>query len=343
MGLVAHYRGVAIWKRKAAKRPKWAQGFTPASLDSKRAYEIAAKNEKKFAQAYLAAVASMLDEKRSREFSRAWNSGSIQAVMQSLPFFADDPTGDMSVWDDFVRRMRGAYFDVARQTTDAVAESLGKGFGRKVVFEYVEKQAEGERLFVRTVPINPNALNWIDQRALSLVKEGMSTQQRKVVRSIIEDSFERGLHSVDAWNQIKDNIGLTSREYNAITNRRIKMADAGFQDDDIAYEASRYREELLGVRARRIARTETIFAESKGRQETWKAAEEAGALPKVQRVWISQPPGPSPDMPCEICIGLDGSTAPLTGEYDSDELGPIQGPPAHPNCTCTETIVPVQE
>jgi hypothetical protein len=345
MSLTPLYRGRAIWKRKArVARPERSQ--YPEGKVGLDAYKIAERNEKKFAQAYLSALGSLVDERRRSEFIRAWNSNSVVKVMQSLPFFADDPEPRSEAWSDFASRIKAAYVSVARDTSDAVADMLGKQFGRDVRFEYVEKQSTlhpSGRLMVQTIPVNPNALSWIDTRALELIDQGLSNQQREVVRQIIESGFERGLHSSTAFDAIKANIGLTDREYNALVNRENKMFEAGFQPEDIREEVGRYRNELLGVRAKRIARTETIFAESKGRQESWAAAEESGALPKVEREWISKAPSASPNNPCEICLSLDGVRAAIRGTYESAELdGPISGPPAHPNCTCTETIVEVE-
>lgn len=344
MALVELYRGRRIWKAHGKKRPRpsW-EDVAPRTLDGRNAYAIAAKNEVKFAQAYRAAIAAMLDEKKKRDFVKAWESGSIMQVMNTLDFLADKPSGKLDVWSDFVERIRGAYYTIARETSDSISNSLDKKFGKKVIFSYITKQNPEDRFFVRTVEVNPRALKWIDERALRLVKEGMSNQQRAVVGQIIEEGFAQGLHSSQAFDKIKSNIGLTSREYRAIENRREKLEDLGYQPDDIAEEISAYSEELHEGRAKRIARTETIFAESKGRQATWKAAQEAGALGNVQRVWVSPPPGPSPNAPCAICLSLDGQTAELDGAYESSELDePVEGPPAHPHCRCTETIVAVE-
>ena len=340
------YRGRAIWKRRTSvARP--ARAEYPSGREGLDAYKIAERNEKKFSRAYLDALGTLVDERRRADFARAWKSGSVNAVMNALPFFADDPEPRTEAWTDFASCLKSAYASVARDTSEAVAKQIGKDFARDVVFEYVEKQSNlhpSGRLMVQSIPVNPSSLAWIDTRALELIDQGLSTQQRKVVRQIIESGFEQGLHSSAAFDTIKENIGLTDREYNALVNRENKMAEAGFQPEDIRDEVSRYREELLTGRAKRIARTETIFAESQGRRESWLAADESGALPKVEREWISKAPSGSPENPCEICLSLDGLRVPLRGGmYESPELdAPVSGPPAHPNCTCTETIVPVE-
>jgi hypothetical protein len=187
MSLVAQFRGVAIWKRSEKSRPRmpeWISG-KPRSRELKDTYLIAAANEHKFAQAYRQAVAAMLDEKKRAAFAEAYKSGSVMQALNALPFMADTPHGNLDVWSDFASRMRSAYYSVMRQTSDAVANQMAQKFKRAVIFDYVSKA----KLMVQTVPVNPRSLKWIDQKALNLVKEGISTEQRKVVRAVLESGF----------------------------------------------------------------------------------------------------------------------------------------------------------
>jgi hypothetical protein len=341
--LVPYFKSVAIWKRSAKRRPRPAwEDVAPRTQEGRNAYAVAARNEKKFSQAYLAALSGLLDEKKRRDFETAWRSNSVNTVLSSIPFFAESD-GKHDVWTDFLARIKTAYYTIARETSDVAANAIQEKFGKKVVFNYVTKAVNihpSGRIMVESVPVNPRSLKWIDERALQLVREGLSKQQREVVTSIIQDGFGKGLHPSVAFDSIKQNIGLTSREYKAVENRRALLEEKGFQPEDVREETDAYREELRGVRAERIARTETMYAESEGRKSAWQAASDAGVLPAVQRVWMSPPPSASPNRPCSICLSLDGTTAPLNGAYESPELDePVPGPPAHPNCGCTETIV----
>ncbi len=77
-------------------------------------------------------------------------------------------------------------------------------------------------------------------------------------------------------------------------------------------------------RARLIAATETAAAYSRG---AIAAYEQSGVVGAVE--WLTA------DSPCPICDPLDGTTAPLGGEFAAG----IAHPPAHPNCRCA--LVPV--
>jgi hypothetical protein len=84
-------------------------------------------------------------------------------------------------------------------------------------------------------------------------------------------------------------------------------------------------------RAAMIARTETMWAANEGQQQGWEQAAEAGLLDEDQQVvWIAT------SGCCDDCDDMDGETRPLNGEYDDPDYA--DGPPAHPNCRCTEGI-----
>ena len=97
------------------------------------------------------------------------------------------------------------------------------------------------------------------------------------------------------------------------------------------------RNQLIASRCMTIARTETMHAANFGQRETWSQYADSGLLipNQVLRTWISG----GGETTCEECMAMDGETAPLDGEYE----GGILGPPLHPNCACSEGLVPAEE
>lgn len=85
-------------------------------------------------------------------------------------------------------------------------------------------------------------------------------------------------------------------------------------------------------RAEMIARTELAMAHVQGNVEGWK---ETGEVEKKK--WIV-----SQDEVCDICQELDGVTIDLDDDFDGPD-GPLDAPPAHPNCRCDIVPVLVQE
>jgi SPP1 gp7 family putative phage head morphogenesis protein len=106
-----------------------------------------------------------------------------------------------------------------------------------------------------------------------------------------------------------------------------------FADTAPADELSDAIAEAIGddARAEVIARTETMKASNEGVQEAWNQAVDEGLLTgKELQVWIVT----DDDRLCPICEPLDGETAAIDGEFESDGET-YDGPPAHPNCRCT--------
>lgn len=125
--------------------------------------------------------------------------------------------------------------------------------------------------------------------------------------------------------ELADDLSKTSRE-------RIKNAvERAHNEGDLR---DSYDEILDAIgdddRADVIARTETMAAANEGQRDAWDQAVEDGLLPEdARRVWIATSDA------CPICEELDGQETTLDGEYPDDGG---DGPPAHPNCRCTEGI-----
>lgn len=86
-------------------------------------------------------------------------------------------------------------------------------------------------------------------------------------------------------------------------------------------------------RAQLIARTEAMIAAHEGQRILWRRAVEDGLLDAdFKRRWIFT----DDEVGCPQCEALDGQLAEAEGEYE----GGISSPPAHPQCRCTEGLVP---
>lgn len=352
MGFVSQFSAHRILKRARGLRgrPAW-QDQIPESKSGKDTYRIAAKNQGKFSRAFLDAIKNILPEKMSPEFRQAFNRQDAVGVQQVIPLFAEGSTDQDQAWKKFEANLQTAYMDVMDESGKAATTELNKDFKTKLGFSLVplskaeidEEQVlrgraaatEAARGFI--VPVNPYSVAWMSSRSLKLVQQGITDQQKQVVQTILSDNFERGVRAENAYKQIRDNIGLTNRDFKATQNRRALLERQGFDKKTTQKYVDKYRGALLKKRAERIARTETIAAQARGRNDAWKIAQESGALPAVERVWISAPPSSDPYRPCDQCIDLDGKTAQVGKAYDSIE-GPIEEPPAHPDCRCTESI-----
>lgn len=339
MPLVQYHRAMRVYKRskRLKGRPKW-QDADPGSKEGRGTYAIAAKYQSTFSKAFLDVVRNLITPEISKDFLKAYKTGSMTAAVNSIPYFTEDP--DDKVWEKFTDRLSTAYGTVIQAAGDDATRDLNKDFDTDMEFSALPPKSEVEILKGRedvrraaagmTVGVNPYSVEWVKNRSLELVTQSITAQQKQVVTGIIQDAMEIGARPTDALASIKANIGLTARDAGAATKRHALHLEAGLSPERAEALTSKYRNKLLSARAERIARTETIAAQAQGRKAAWQVAQDSGALPNVQRRWMAPPPSPNPNAPCEICLELDGMTALLNEPYESIYIGFVESPPSHP-------------
>ena len=333
---VSYFKQINRTKRLRG-RPDW-QDVLPDTQEQRSAYRIADKHIEKFSRAFLSMIRSLIDENTATEIKDKYNRGATpQEIISLIPIFAEGINDDDPVWKKFIDKITGAYFDLIDESGKDETKRMNKKLKTNLGFTMVAKRQ------VPIVPVNPYSIEWIRTRALELIKTNLSISQREVITSVLTDAISRGLRGKEVIDSIIQNIGLTPRDFAAVGKRRLLHEKAGLPKKDITRLVDKYRDGLVKRRAITISRTETIAAQAQGRNTAWQLARESGQLPKVKRLWITAPSSPNPNRPCDICEGLDGAEADLGEPYESDVIGFVQMPPAHPNCRCTETIVRVKE
>jgi hypothetical protein len=289
----------------------------PDTTQGKDTYRIAANNERSFSRAFLKATRELLTPEVLEEMLDAIDRQSATGVIAALP------RGDEED-DAFNRSMFNAYEKVIQESGSSEFKNLNRQLGTDLVFR-IEKQE------LPVIPMNTYSIQWIRRRLATFRLQSITEPQTQVIMEILGDGFERGLRPELILNEIKENIGLTAREYTAVQTRRLLHEVAGLSEQQTTKLTNKYRDELLSQRAQRIARTETIAAQASGRHTAWQLADEAGSLPEVVRVWDSAPETANPNRPCQICLELDGQETGLNEPYQSSFVGDVEGPPVHPS------------
>jgi hypothetical protein len=175
------------------------------------------------------------------------------------------------------------------------------------------------------------ALNTVVNQHIVGIKNSTST----AIRETIRDAISTGRHPLNAAKDIQKQIGLTSRQTNAIENLRAKLIEDGVKPDVITKRLARQTKKFKAQRAEAIARTETSNAINAGRQDLWEQLQRSGALPMEQEIkWITA----LDERVCQICgpmsnqtVGLRSNfqvTFPKAGGQEEVQLKPH--PPAHP-------------
>jgi hypothetical protein len=176
--------------------------------------------------------------------------------------------------------------------------------------------------------------------------------------AILSSGLMRGVPPEIIARTLRDALGMSQQEANAIQNYRIALAtgsrsplqralrdrryDAAVRRGDLTDEqidrmVERYAARYRAFRAMRLARTETLRAANQGRKAAWNqyAAMTGRAPDAIRRFWLTA----GDELVCPICLpipGMNPDGIPLNGKYNSP-IGLIDSPPdPHPVCRCTE-------
>jgi len=179
------------------------------------------------------------------------------------------------------------------------------------------------------------AANWARNEAGSLIRD-ITNSQREMVRDLVARAQLTELSPRDVAREIRNGIGLTSQQsdwvnnfYERAFNEKIN-AGYSYREawDRASAAADRYQDQVVRYRAKTIARTEIMRANSEGRREAWAQGVEGGWIgPNAKKEWIAE------DDACDICEPMSGVSVPLNEPF------PIDEPPAHPNCRCDLLLV----
>lgn len=318
--------------RRRIRKPEW-QDVSPDNVEQRDAYRIAAKHEDKFARAFMALTRGLLTPEIEQKLLKELREGTPEQAVNTIPWFNPAVPETKKLWERLAEKMQAAYGDVITETGQAEYKR------EKIPLKFdVTKQKQ-----IPVVPINPFSLEWIQSHSSELIAQ-VSDSVKQTVRNVILRGFSRGVRAEAILPDIRRSIGLLQREEIAVQNRLNLMLGEGVPFDKATARADRYAEQLHRKRAERIARTETISAQSRGRRDAWQVAVEQGQLPTtIVREWSAATGSP---ITCEVCSELHGQQAKIGESYYSEVLGrPVEGPgmEAHPQCRCTEILRRVEE
>lgn len=177
--------------------------------------------------------------------------------------------------------------------------------------------------------VDPFMVEAARRNAARLVVD-VSAQTQAAIRTVIVSSFEDGIAPRQAAKLIRGLVGLTERQAESVYRYRQSLIAEGMSPVEATSRALARAERLIQLRARTIARTETIAAATAGQLASWRSAMNRGMLPNdAKKVWITTPD----DRLCRFCARMNGQKALLFSTFESSE-GPLDGPPLHPNCRC---------
>jgi len=179
----------------------------------------------------------------------------------------------------------------------------------------------------------------IAQRFAAELVVQVSAETRAAIRQVIVDAIAQGIPPYEAAKLIVGTLqgtgqqgvaGLTVRQAKAVANFRRQLINVGVPVVKVDGKVSRYAKKLLRMRARNIARTESMSAINRGVKEAWRQNKKALGYRGLVEEWIVTPD----DRLCPVCLPLDGVQA-----NDEGNFADYSNPPAHPQCRCTMGLV----
>lgn len=186
---------------------------------------------------------------------------------------------------------------------------------------------------------SPEAVAWAEANAARLIRE-VGAETRAAVRAIIARAFSEGIPPRQAARLVRDVVGLTSRQANAVANLRARLVARGrLSAAQIERRTTAYAKKLHRLRALTIARTESMRAGNEGQRQLWQQAKAAGYVDDTDvRQFVVTPD----ERLCPVCAPLAKATAPIeTDTWTLTDGSTYEGSlPLHPNCRCTAVLVP---
>ena len=268
--------------------------------------KIAEKYLPRVKREFLEAIEEVQDSIALNELAKAIEEGDLTRALEKIDW------GKLTL---FAQTFKDTFAEIIKEAGEYAAKNLKK-LGIEMKFDL----------------LNPKTIDFINAHTGELIKQ-ITDEQRKIVRDIIRTAFEEGGHPRKVAKQIKEVIGLTERQANAVNRLRQSMLEQGISISKVEEAVSKYADRLRRYRAETIARTETLTATNKGQRLAWEQAVDQGYLDpaKYEREWVVTPD----DLLCDQCAEMQGMRAPIGGVYPNG----VEGPPLHPNCRCTEILV----
>ncbi len=209
--------------------------------------------------------------------------------------------------------------------------------------------------------LNPEVITWAEVNAAKQIKL-INAATRAGVRQLVLDMFNEGIAPAKAARQIRELVPLHKLQRDALKalerelrnpanfgrritrfaprpgvrelpGFRVRIPPRGLSEATLNRRLAQYARMQLNLRTRNIARTESIRAANEGQRQAWIQARSRGEIGKeAKREWTA---ATGDNRTCIVCEDLDGETATLDGDFP----GGIDGPPAHPSCRCSTTLV----
>lgn len=181
----------------------------------------------------------------------------------------------------------------------------------------------------------PRIKAWLRDHSAELVKQTVGTS-KEAVRTIIQAGVEMGRHPRRLAEDVRGVVGLTDPQAVAVARRREYLLGQDMPASRANALADKYADQQLGLRARTIARNESMVAINQGRASLWEQLSEDGALPaKQMQAWDSANDGAR----CPLCAKMHGQKRAIGDPFKAPDGTEVLAPPLHVQCRCVVNLL----
>ena len=252
--------------------------------------------------------------------------------------------------DAFAAELPATRAAVAKHSRDALESTAANAVN------FIPAEAAAGLVFDVT---NPRALEVATSQSSRFI-ERLAGERAEAVRVVIARSFEEGIDARATARALRETVGLSGRNVDAVANYRRFLQDVARRPEGalpkgvlkrlgrsnafgsaavrrseqlsqtiINARVKEYSARLLRERALVLSRTEIQFASNQGQQLLWDQAVMEGRVSQEQkRQWIVS-------RPCPICAPMEGQIRGMNEPFVSPFNGAsTDTPPIHPACKC---------
>lgn len=155
---------------------------------------------------------------------------------------------------------------------------------------------------------------------------------------MVARAVDQGWTDEALGSRLQTIVGLDPMYEQAVQNYRAGRIASGDPSGKADRLAKQYAKRLQGARALKIARTEVQRSLNDGQRLIWQDMRDAGDISNhAVRVWVLH----KDERLCKVCRPMNGKRAAIgkDGGYNVPNVGAVVGPPIHPNCRCSESLV----
>lgn len=240
-----------------------------------------------------------------------------------------------------------ASFDAGAQESLKVYRSRGAWLRASSTAAWADEPFRAAVFSFEFDAVNPRATRWAASRSSRLITE-IGAETVLGVRQLITSGFAQGIPPKKLAQQIRGAVGLRTDQVQAISNLRadlqaakpgslvtrfppaptlrsqpgfrVRIPKGGLSEAALEKRLAKYREMQHNLRARMIARSETMRAANAGQRELWFQARDSGQLPADQkRVWITAGDSAVRDTHAALEGEVVGLDEPFSGGFEPGE------------------------